>query len=126
MDLATFENKISQEQNVKGITKNMHRSECNFLYVERSDAKNLNFDKIGLRHVLALTFSLESNFLHYFVLCLQNGYFCLSDLYLLILLVMCSIVVLNVVLSVKMFYLESKPPNWLQVRLIHCLIIEGH
>lgn len=36
------------------------------------------------------------------------------NLYLLILLIMCAVVVLNVVLSVKMFYLESKPPKWLQ------------
>ena len=39
-------------------------------------------------------------------------------MYLLITLVMCSGSVLNVVISVKMFYLTTSPPKWLQVIII--------
>ena len=50
--------------------------------------------------------------------------FFVSDMYLLITLVMCSGSVLNVVISVKMFYLTTTPPKWLQV--IHVIYEPPH
>ena len=38
-----------------------------------------------------------------------------SGIYLLILLIMCSVCVMNVVFAVKMYYLETTPPKWIQV-----------
>ena len=49
--------------------------------------------------------------------------FFFSDMYLLILLILCSMSVLNVVISVKMFYLKSKPPKLLQVTISLCTCI---
>ena len=43
----------------------------------------------------------------------------ISALFLLILLVLCSIAVVNVVIAVKIFYFETTPPSWLQVGLFY-------
>ena len=50
--------------------------------------------------------------------CALIQYIYFSAMFLLVLLVYCSLAVVNVVIGVKIFYLETKPPSFLKVSVV--------